>query len=290
MKFLNSVIIFFALIIIVYLMYFVVVVEKFENSVSSDKIINSKLLNYSVMLQDTDDSKYKDLFENDIFNIIKYTDSANGIKWSKWKKGQIDNVTKMVREFVENKLKMSNKTKSVKIVYCSLNRFKENLNNVNEMLLDYDIVFHNKADVYADHVKILFVACSQTKKLDLVRYAVVGKVHEDKIYMRNDENEDTIDTNSHTFLSGYTQYKNNILNMEDTYESACSEDRDVNDLLYSKISRDDIEDEDYVKNEQYIITQNIVRKALLDKMLSEDDNGIKGGVYKKYPYSNDFIL
>lgn len=291
MKFLNGVIVVSVLIVIAYLMYIVLIVEKFDNYVSDDKAVNSEILKYSVMLQESDDNKYKDLFEDDLFNTIKYTDSENGIKWSKWKKGHNGADTKVVRELVEYRLKMSKKTSGAKIIYCVLNRFKENVNKTNERLLDYDLMLYHKADKYADHVKLLCVINSQTKQIELVRYAVVGKVHEDNIYTHHNYDEDVNDindTNSHINLAGYTHYQN-VLNMEDTYESTRSEDREVKDILYSKISRDDTVDDEFVKNVQYTTNQNIVRKALLDKMLT-DDSGIKGGVYKKYPYSNDFIL
>jgi hypothetical protein len=236
------------------------------------------------MLQDTDDNKYKDLFKDNLFNTIKYTDSANGIRWSKWQRGQVSNATQNVHEFVENTMKKF--SKNTKVIFCKLNRYKENVNKTNEILLDYDFIFYNKSDKFADHAKLLCVFNSQTKKIDVIHYVVVGKIHEDKIYMQNTE-EENID--NYMNLSGYMHQEKNILKLEDTYESVNTEDDQVIDILYSKLTHDEYDDDDYIKNERYTNNQNIVRKALLDKMLK--DGGSKDdGIYKKYPYSNDFTL
>lgn len=290
MKVINAILSILALAAIAYLMYFVLTMENFDNGgISDDKPVNNNILKSSIMLQDTDDNKYKNLFQDNLFNTIKYTDSANGIIWSKWQRGDVSIATKNIKEFVENKLKIFSKT--AKIIFCKLNRYKENINKKSELLLEYDIVFYNKIDKFADHSKILCVFNLQTKQIEIVHYNVVGKIHEDKIYMQN--TEENIDKDTYMNLSGYTQQEKNILKLEDTYESAYSEDNKTIDILYSKITSEEYDNDDYIRNVRYTNNQNIVRKALLEKMLKDDscDKGDnKDSVYKKYPYSNDFIL
>lgn len=278
-----------ALVAIAYLMYYILIIETFDNcGISDDKPVNKNILKFSIILQESDDNKYKNLFTDNVFNTIKYTDSANGIVWSKWQRGNISIATKHISEYVDNKLKKF--SKNTKVILCKLNRYKENKNNTQQLLLDYDFVFYDKIDKFADHAKLLCAFNSQTKQIEIIHYVVVGKIHEDKIYLQNNE-EENINNNTFMNLSGYTYQKQNTLKLEDTYESAKSEDSQVMDILYNKLTFEDYDNDDYIKNVRYTNNQNIVRKALMDKMFN-DNNSIdsKGGTYKKYPYSNDFTL
>lgn len=247
-----------------------------------NKYINPNLLNHSVKI--TDENIHKEV-QNILcgnqstvcsINAIKYIEGA---EWTKWENESNENIRELCKKVYDYLTK-----KNLKVIYYKLNRFRQNIKNTNEIMLDYDFVFHKKG-IHAYHVNIICVIHMITKRINMVHVNLVGAISEDKIHMKNLNEDNLVSFNK----KGIT----NILDVsyeEDTPDCVNKYDEQVYNILYNKISNNDNnDDDDYKKNVEYTKNQNIVRKMFMDGL--KDTNNVKiKGCYKSYPYSNDFVV
>lgn len=286
MQTLFNIIGFFVLMAIIgLLMYFIVYVEKFENNIQ-ESIVNEDMLSQTILLEENEISNtdYSILNKDRTYNSIKYTE---GITWNNWvnvdKKQVLRNIENHVRTYIDNC------HFDAKLIFCKLNRYRHGISDQDIVLLDYDIVLYDAKKKYADHGKLLCVYHIKTG-IDIVHFNVIGKIHEDQIYMKNDK--DVFDAEYMSYKQEHI-YKDGFLNNDDDYKSIKTNDQQVEKLLYNKlmgangIENDDV---DYVKNKQHNRAHDIVRNMFMDGLKTSSATIDKTPHYKSYPYKNDFSI
>lgn len=245
-----------------------------------NKYINPNLLNHSVKI--TDENIHKEVQNilcgnnsNTCSNAIKYIE---GVEWTKWETKSNENVKELCKKVYDYLTK-----KNLKVIYYKLNRFRKNIKNTNEIMLDYDFVYDKKG-IHAYHVNIICVIHTITKRINMVHVNLVGAISEDKIHMKNLAEDNLV-----SFDKGITKILD-VSYEEDTSECFKKNDEQVYNILYNKLSdNDNNDDDDYKKNVEYTKNQNIVRKMFMDG-LKDTNNAKTKGYYKSYPYSNDFVV
>jgi hypothetical protein len=276
-----------ALILVILLMYYLVVVEKFENPEDDLKPVNSNILENSIIIQDTAESRELSQFYK---NIIGYTNSLNktikytqGIVWSEWQTlssttDAVSRVTKLICDSIKEKIKPL----GVNVIHHVLNKYKRSKSDI---LIDYDFVFYKKSDSFAVHSKILCCYNIDSNKFEIVYFKLIGKISDDMIYIKSESMQD----DEFAKFQYNDRYVTDIIS-EDTYSCISSEDKQVENLLYNKLMNYNENHEDYKKNIEYGINQNNVRKMFLNNMNADKNPMNTNNIYKKYPYKNDFVI
>ena len=272
------------LVIIGLLMYFIIYVERFENDIR-ENIVNNDMLSQTVLLDEneTNDGDYSILNKNKTHNSIKYTE---GVTWNIWVNVNRKDVLKDIEGHVRNYI--NNFHFDAELIFCKLNRYRHGISDQDIILLDYDIVLYNAKKKYADHCKLLCVYHIK-KGIDVVHFNVIGKIHEDQIYMKS--NKDVFDEEYMSYKQQHI-YKDGFLNNEDDYKSLKTHDEQVDKLMYNKLMDKnslDKDDKDYIKNKEHQKAHNIVRNMFMDGLKTSSIND-KTPDYKSYPYKNDFII
>jgi len=287
MQTLFNIIGFFVLMAIIgLLMYFIIYVEKFENNIQ-ESIVNEDMLSQTILLEDNEisDTYYSILNKDRTHNSIKYIE---GITWGDWvnvhEQQVLINIENHVRTYID-KCHFD-----AKLIFCKLNRYRHGKSDQDIVLLDYDIVLYDTQNKYADRGKLLCVYHIKTG-IDIVHFNVIGKIHEDQIYMKNDK--DVFDTEYMPYKQEHI-YKDGFLNNEDNYKSIKTNDEQVDKLLYNKlmgasgVENDDI---DYIKNKEHKRAHDIVRNMFMNGLKTSSSTNIDNTPqYKSYPYKNDFTI
>lgn len=273
------------LVIIGLLMYFIIYVEKFENDIRED-VVNDDMLSQTVLLDDneTNDNDYSILNKNKTHNSIKYTE---GITWNNWVNVNRKEVLKDIEGHVRNYI--DNFHFDAQLILCRLNRYRHGITDQDTVLLDYDIVLYNAKKKYADHCKLLCVYHIKNG-IDVVHFNIIGKIHEDQIYMKS--NNDIFDAEYKSYKQQHI-YKDDFLNNEDDYKSLKTHDEQVDKLMYNKLMGNNSlynDDKDYIKNREHQKAHDIVRNMFMDGLKTPSINIDKTPHYKSYPYKNDFII
>lgn len=287
MEFIYNTFVFIMLLIVVGLfMYFIISIEKFENFNMDDvrdvQSINQNLLQHSVMIQDNVTEEYENVLNKDsLKNSIKFVE---GFTWNSWitvHDSELSKIGEYVKKHIEDIV-----SDGMSVILCKLNRYRSSLSTDQMVFLDYDIVLFDKSKKHADHAKLLCVY-KEKHTIDIIHFKVIGKIHEDQIYMKND---------AYVFEKEYNSYKKthkymgDFVDVEDTRNSMQSHDNQVEKLLYNKLMEDDTEDIDYVKNKQHDRAHRIVRNMFLDGLKENGSKKTNVSLYKSYPYDNDFII
>ena len=216
-----------------------------------------------------------------LYDNIKYIE---GITWTVWMKNVeftwLTELSHQIHNYVFQKL-------HTKIIYFKLKKYKKNINNSKDLLLDLDFVLYPKNRPYANHINIICMYYMQSQSFDILYLKVLGTISQDKIHMTTNTEE-----------AEYSKVESDIVyhacsEVEDSFEEMTTHDDQVQDILYDKLMntkylKDESDSEDYWKNVEYMKNQNIVRNMFLkDK---QTNKGCMKDTYKKYPYCNDFEI
>ena len=242
--------------------------------------INNNIIEHSVKVCDKN-------LENKIYNIlckkktslcdnIKYIE---GISWSIWfsdgSMPYLQDISHQIYNYVLQKLQ-------TRIIYFKLKKYKKNIKDSQEIILDYDFVFYQRNKPYAYHVNIICMYYMKSEKFDVLYVKLLGAISQDKLHIPGS-----------TVSSVYSQVKydnkSTCFDDDNSFEEMTTHDERVQNILYTKLMKsEDLHDEDYWKNMEYTRNQNIVRNMFLKDKQSKNTS-MKNN-YKNYPYCNDFEI
>jgi len=235
--------------------------EPFDNFQSDEiDVHNIDIIAESIQIQESPLNNIKEQHfvkllkkGSSIVDSIKY---LNGITWSKW-----HSIADSLKRFYISIYMMikSRINTEYKIIYYKINKYKFNLKNKDEILLDCDFVFYKPSEIFANHLKILIYLNVDNNKLDVVFVKLVGNIHHNKktttVKGANLQNNEYFD------IDYKESFRKEVNNTSDTFETTYSEDKEVENLLFNKIMESDLEENpDFKKNQEYIRNQNMVRE------------------------------
>ena len=277
------------IILLISILLFPISKKIYENFVNIDPIlytdkaifnyVNKNILDHSIINKNTQLEKHlNNLFissKNRLFKQIKYIE---GIQWSSWNTNisQFDDISYQLCNYINNKLKSN-------IIYFSLKRYKENINDNNEYILDYHFVYNNKKLLDAYHICVICIYNLSNNNFNIINIKVNGIISSDKIYMYN--------TNENNIIYYNAPFNNFSINeeLENTYEDITSHDKQVENILYRNLmdKQDTEKCDDYIKNINYENNQNIIKNFLIKDKYK---NNKIINCYKNYPYKADFTI
>ncbi len=246
---------------------------------SSTEYVNKNLLEHSIKCNDAKVQEFiqSALCENSYaLNAIKYIEGTTWTKWFVLCNENISDICNRLHVFIKKKLKKTN------ILYSKVNRFRKNTNDAKEIMIDYDLVYHDNKDVYAYHINIVCVVHLCTKCIRMVYVNLVGSICVDKIYMKS-----SADAKDMVRVPRKHQHIPDTSYEEESQKCISTQDEQVKNILFDKLKDSYEEHEEYHKNQEYIRNQNIVRNMFLQDLKQDFKLTNK---YKKYPYTHDFEL
>ena len=255
--------------------------EDFTNDPNAQELItNPNIYRETILFQDPEIRKkrqhdYRKVFMDNVPNSsllssIKYIE---GISWSSWKQ-KIDNSSLLnkIKESVHWYLlkRIDENGEKIKIVDSRFDKFKSNEDNQNQLLLNFDIVLHSFGEETANNFQFLFAMNTKTDEIEVIFIKLIGEISKHKLY---------VDTKFATGLnrSKLSQYEitnydistKEFIDYEDTYENILSEDEKVQNILYEKLMKTNLEeDPSFIQNKIHSKNQNAVRKHFM-RHLSE---------------------
>mgnify|MGYP001050818377 FL=1 len=269
------------LIIVVYLSMsttLYILYEEFTNNDNLKKKVNPNIYRDAIIVQEShkcDDREklYRNIFmkkipNSSLLSVIKYID---GIEWSKWNSKMyneniINDVNKNIQSYLQDII--DKQTKNIIIVDSQFRQCKTDKNNKKHVLLDFDIIFHEKDMENADYLRLLFVLNSE--KLDVIFIKLIGEIHKDKLYVDigNIQGLNKSSLPQHD-VSKHESYSKELFNYEDTFNNIQSEDERVQNILYNRLMESNLEEDPlYIENKIHTINQNAVRKYFTNKLKS----------------------
>lgn len=243
------------------------------------KFINMRLLDHSMKCNDKKEESHlqsKLCGQLCAKNAIKYVE---GCTWTRWETSTCNDIIKDI----EDKLYMYLKRKlNNNVLYFKVNKFRKNVINNTELMVDYDFVYHDKG-IYAYHVNLICVVNTNKQCVKMVHVYLVGCIPEDKIHMMTGDNKmDVIEIPRNFRYVPDTSFE------EESQTCISTQDEQVKDILYERLTDFDETNEDYQKNLEYTRNQNIVRNMFLQDLKKKIKHDNKQ--YKKYPYTDDFEI
>ena len=238
-----------------------------KHTIVNPNIYRDVLLIQESRICDSRQKEYREMMMKNIPNstllsTIKYID---GIEWSKWSKKMskqniLDNINLKVQSYLQEIL--DRQTKDIIIINSRFHQFKIDRNDRRHLLLDYDFIVQNTDKDIADYLRILFVLNTHTNKLDIIFIKLVGEIHKDKLYVANEK----VSGLNRSILSQYDISHHEVMakekiDFEDTFDNIKSEDEKVQNILYEKLMKSNLEeDPDYIANRIHTVNQNAVRE------------------------------
>lgn len=247
-----------------------VLYEEFTNNEDMfAKTVNPNIYRDAIVVQESQKCCDRELFYRDILmkkipnssllSLIKYID---GIEWSKWNSKVynetiVNNVRNKVQSFVENIIQ--NQSKNINIVDSQFRQCKIDKNNKKHILLDFDIVLHERDVDKADYLRILFVLNSE--KLDIIFVKLIGEIHKDKVYVHAKSVQGVNKSSLHQYdVTKHENFSKELFDFEDTFDNIKSEDEKVQNILYNRLMKSNLEEDPrYIENKIHTINQNAVR-------------------------------
>jgi hypothetical protein len=187
-------------------------------------------------------------------NIIRFSDDSI-IKWSKWTESADSNdLPRQIYQYINGKVRTVDK--SIKIVLYKLN--KSRYGEAHFCMFDYDIVFYKQGENSASHYRVLCVT-ENGKKIHFVYVKLAGTINQDKIfgYDYDSDSDNNVEIDPITFHNPTISNDNTLLNMED---------KEVQDLLYSKMIQNDdttIDASDIYDDNQKYVKNNLFQKTYI---------------------------
>jgi hypothetical protein len=253
--------------------------------------VDPNILHHSIILPENADKKQREeqlikklcTKNESIFkNIMAYGDVS---RWSAWivptypPDFHIDEISKQLFYYVKKRLN------NLKIIFYKLNKYRYDVSNRQDILMDYDIIGYDNTLKCAWHIKIVCVINTVNKQVHFINISLIGRISEDKIYsgVSDDKGNDTLtaDTVSQPFVYD----ANNDLLYQDTCLSMQTQDEQVHNIMYNKLMQ--VDNEANLQNVQYDKNQNIIKNMFLRKKYDKNNGYDK---IKCYPYDNDFTL
>jgi hypothetical protein len=258
---------------------------------TADKLpVNPNILQHSILVPvgaDAADKINEDLVhklcsknESLIKNILKYGDVS---KWSAWIQPldkieqHIDEINRQFFYYIKKKLT------GLDVILCKLNKYRYATDAYNDVLLDYDIVCHNKSAKCGWHIKTLCAINIDSKRVHFLDIRLAGTISEDKLYGTG-----AGDTDAQTISDGQLKLVDNDLMYQDNCLSMKTQDLQLHQLMYNKLMY--IPDEADEQNKQYAENQKMIKKLLLNKLTQHSEKGGPAATLKSYPYDDDFKL
>jgi len=231
--------------------------------------VNPNIYRDAIVVQESQKCAKREMFYRDmlmkqipnctLLSLIKYID---GIEWSKWNsktynKTIVNDVKNKVQCFFENIL--DNNSKNIIIVDSQFRQCKIDKNNKKHILLDFDIVLHERDMDNADYLRILLVLNSD--KLDIIFVKLIGEIHKDKLYVQARNVQGLNKSTLHQYnVSEHENFSKELFDFQDTFDNIKSEDEKVQNILYNRLMKSNLEEDPrYIENKIHTINQNAVR-------------------------------